>query len=453
MLTILWAIVAFIIAISLLIAFHEFGHFIVARALGVKVIRFSIGFGKAIWSRTSSKGTQYRIAVLPFGGYVKMVDEREGEVQEADLPYAFNRQPVWSRMLIVLAGPFFNFIFAVFAYWLMFVIGTQAIAPVVGPVLPNTPIATIGLQRGDEIIAVNKTKTPNLQALNLALIKHIGDDEPVDLQVKERQGNKIKSFSLDLSQLNLSGKHPNLFKSIGFNPYFPSRPAIIAKVANNSVAAKAGIKAGDKILKVAGVKVNNWIELAKAISQFPNKSIALEIKRGDELLNIHLTPKAIKGPDGKTYARLGIQSKMLEIPADLLRTDKYGPMAAILPALTKTGSMSVLTLTMLYKMIVGDISVRAISGPVGIAQGAGMSAQMGFSYYLAFLALVSISLGIINLLPIPILDGGHFLYFVIEAIRGKPLSEKAQEFGLRLGLMLLLALMIFAISNDISRFF
>lgn len=453
MLSVLWSLVAFIIAIGLLVSFHEYGHFIVARKLGIKVLKFSIGFGKALWSRKGKSGTEYVVAAIPLGGYVKMLDETEQEVSPEELPFTFNRKPVWVRALVVLAGPVFNFIFAIFAYWLMFVIGITHMAPILDNLPSQSIAAQAGLQRGDEIVAIGKDKTRSWHEVNLALFPHYGEKGSIKIRVLRGATKEPVQLNLNLTNWKLNLKKPSILKSLGFTPYLPSIPPLVAHVTPGGAAAKAGIKPGDTIIGIDGKKVHHWRELANAVKQFGGKTTTITVSRNQKKKQLLITPRLTHSLTGKPRVLIGIRSKPIKIPPTLKRTTQYSLMGAWIPAFQKTGHMIILTGKMLYKMIRGQISVRALSGPVGIAEGAGHSAQLGISYYLAFLGLISISLGVINLLPIPVLDGGHLLFYLIEAIRRKPLAIETQAKAIQTGLFLLLALMFIAILNDILRLF
>lgn len=450
---VLWAAFGFIVAIGILVTFHEFGHFWVARRLGVKVVRFSVGFGKTLWSHTSKKGTEYVLALIPLGGYVKMLDETEGRVQPKDLPHAFNRQSIWRRMLIVLAGPAFNFIFAIFAYWLIFSIGTTMVAPILGDLQPQSIAAKAGLQRGDELLSVDGHTVHDWRDVNFALVSKLGENNSVFITYKPMNTLSTKTVELDLSDWKVNEKQPDPLGALGFTPYYPLVAAVVSKVVPNSPAAKAGIKPQDTILTIANQPVKNWEQMSSILNQYINKTIPVSVLRSGKTVKLSLKPEAIKNADGLLIARMGIESGILHWPKSSLRTIRYPFFQAGVEAVKSTIYITGLTFKMLYKMVVGQISVRSISGPIGIAQGAGISAKLGFTVYLSFLALISISLAVINLLPVPILDGGHFLYYVIELIRGKPLSQDAQMIGLRIGLVLLLGLMLLAILNDVSRLF
>jgi regulator of sigma E protease len=454
MINFLWAVIAFILAIAVLVSFHEYGHLWVARRLGIKILRFSIGFGKSIWSRTSKKtGTEYCIAMIPLGGYVKMLDESEGNVAEHDLPYAYNRKPVWVRMLVVLAGPAFNFIFAIFAYWLVFSIGATVVAPVVGATQSQSIAAQAGIGYGDELISVNENAVRDWYQVNLALISKLGEKGKVNITYKPLNSNTLKKTQLDLENWKVDSGQPDILRSLGFSPFYPKISTEIFQVSVGGAAARAGIKPNDKIMSIAGTIVSEWSEMTPILDKHINQLIPIEVLRDGKIIKLNITPIGVKQADGFLKGQIGIRSAPVKWSEKYLRHISYPMPEALWQAAMKTWHMISLTFHMLYKMVIGQISMKSISGPVGIAQGAGYSAQLGFNFYLSFLALISISLGVINLLPIPMLDGGHFLYYLIEIVRGKPLTQRAQVLGFKLGLIFVVMLMAVAITNDISRLF
>ncbi len=453
MMQVMWSLIGFIIAIGILVTFHEFGHFWVARLLGVKVLRFSVGFGKALWKRVDKKGTEYVIAMIPLGGYVKMLDENEGEVAADNLPFAFNRKPVWARMLIVLAGPAFNFIFAIFAYWLFYSIGTMVIMPIVGEVQAQSIVANAGLQNGDVILKVDNIPVHDWNDINFALIPNLGEKGKLLITYKPLNGSASKTATLNLANWKVNQSAPDLLGSLGFTPYYPTVPAVVAKVFPETPAAKAGLKENDTIIKLADIPIKNWEQMTTVLNANINKTVPIEVLRKSKKIIFSLIPAAKKGSDGLLQAKIGIQSVSVAWPKSMIHKVRYSFFSAGAHAINSTWQMTRLTFQMLYKMIIGQVSIRSISGPIGIAKIAGYSAQQGFNVYLSFLALISISLGVINILPIPMLDGGHFLYFIIEAIRGKPLSINSQMVGIRIGLIFLFGLMILALFNDVSRLF
>ncbi|MCW8824902.1 MAG: sigma E protease regulator RseP [Gammaproteobacteria bacterium] len=452
MLDTLLTIISFIVVLSLLIAVHEYGHFWVARKCGVKVIRFSIGFGQALWKRKGKVDeTEYVIAAIPLGGYVKMLDEREGEVDEADLERTFNRQPLHKRFAIVSAGPIANLLFAVFAYWLMFINGVPGLKPFVGEVLPETPAAVAGLNSGDEIISVDGQETPTWQAVIEAVLPRaiLGEQVPIQLQREQQSIDQV----LDFTTLNADNIKPeNLSKSTGLQPFRPKIKPVLDQVVAGSAAERAGLLHGDQIIALDGVAVDNWQEFVESIQKSGGKEITVELLRDGGALSVKVTPTATMDKEGESYGKIGVS---LLVDSELLSKYQavwqFGPLEAVGEAIEKSWQIGSLTLKMIGEMIVGRASVDNLSGPISIARYAKTSADAGLSQLLGFIAVISISLGVLNLLPIPVLDGGHLFFYIIEWIKGGPLPEKVEIFGQQVGMALLLLLMSVAIYNDLVR--
>ena len=446
-----YSILSFVIALGILIAFHEFGHFWVARRLGVKVLRFSIGFGKPLWStKRGPDQTEYSLSALPLGGYVKMLDEREGEVAQEELHRAFNRQPLGTRFAIVAAGPVFNFLLAAALYWAIFVAGIPGLKAIVGDVAPDSRAAQAGLQTGDHIVAVNGKDTKTLEAFRLALLNGVLDAEHLRLRVEGGDGS-LREVDLDLTGIDADEVQNGVLQQVGLSPQRPKIDPIIGRLESGGAAADVGLQVGDRIVALNGEAVDDWMTLAKRVREHPGESISLTVMRDGERRQFQLTPARVKTEAGE-IGRIGAAPQVPEnLPERYLAEEKYSVFGAVPAALGKTWDMSKLTLEMLWKMLVGQASLENISGPISIAQFAGQSAQVGLVPFLSFLAIVSISLGVLNLLPVPVLDGGHLMYYVIEFVKGSPLSEQAQMAGQKVGLALLLSLMLLAFYNDISR--
>lgn len=451
---ILVSIGSFILVIGILVTFHEYGHFWVARMLGVKVTRFSVGFGKPVFSwRGKRDDTEYVIAQIPLGGYVKMIDERDGPVDEADLPYAFNRKPLATRMAVVVAGPLFNFILAVFAYWAVFIIGVEGIKPVVGEIQASTRAEQAALRSGDQIVSINDVKTVNWDSIGLELIEGVLDqaDQVTVTVIDENQQEQtrylnLKGLSADLSK-------GNIISNIGIHPRLPVWSAIIDSVIEGEPAALAGLRSGDKVIAVNEQDIKDWRDWVRYLRKRPGEQVQVSILRDGEYLQLSLVV-GNKLDDSVSYGYIGAIAKAPEgIPPELRSVLQYSPLMAIGPALKKTAQLSLLTLRMLGKMLVGEVSVKNISGPITIAQYAGQSASIGLVQFLAFIAIVSVSLGVLNLLPIPVLDGGHLMYYLVELFKGSPVSEKTQLLGQQIGLVILAMLMMLAVYNDVMRLF
>ncbi|QLO83144.1 MULTISPECIES: sigma E protease regulator RseP [unclassified Citrobacter] len=449
MLSILWNLAAFIVALGVLITVHEFGHFWVARRCGVRVERFSIGFGKALWRRTDKSGTEYVIALIPLGGYVKMLDERAEPVAPELRHYAFNNKTVGQRAAIIAAGPIANFLFAIFAYWLVFIIGVPGVRPVVGEITPNSIAAQAQIQPGTELKAVDGIETPDWDAVRLQLVSKIGD-EHTTLSVAQFGSNQRQDKTLDLRHWAFEPDKEDPVSSLGIRPRGPQIESVLSEVQVNSAASKAGLQAGDRIVKVNGQPLTQWMTFVTLVRDNPDKPLALDIERQGSSLSLTLTPDS-KQVNGKAEGFAGVVPKVIPLPEEYKTVRQYGPFSAILEASDKTWQLMKLTVSMLGKLITGDVKLNNLSGPISIAQGAGMSAEFGVIYYLMFLALISVNLGIINLFPLPVLDGGHLLFLAIEKLKGGPVSERVQDFSYRIGSILLVLLMGLALFNDFSR--
>lgn len=444
---VMWSTGGFIVMVAVLVTFHEFGHFWVARRLGVKVLRFSVGFGRALWRRVGRDGTEYVIAAIPLGGYVKMLDEREGAVDAADLSSAFNRQSVAKRSAIVAAGPAFNFILAVVAYWAVWVIGMPDLKPVIAAPVAHSVAAQAGLRAHDTVVQIDDKPIRTWSTLRTALLAHTLNDPEMHLQIRD-PGGALRNVNLDLSKVRVDPKY--LFSDIGLNPYQPPIPPVLKEVLPDGPAAAAGFKPGDHLLSYDGTPLSSWQQWVRYLQAHPGTVVEVEVQRDGRPLNLNLAVGSVKR-GGKTIGHIGAG---VEVPAglwhDLEVDQRLGVFAAVPAALHQTWQMSTLTLELGYRIITGDISLRNIGGPIRTAEAAGYSAQMGFVAFLSFLAFVSINLGIVNLLPVPVLDGGHLLYCGLEVIRGSPLPERVQAVGQQVGLTLLALLIGVVFYNDIA---
>jgi regulator of sigma E protease len=446
-------LLAFIVAISLLVAIHEYGHFWVARRLGFKVLRFSIGFGRPLlrWRSKDADAVEYWISSIPLGGYVKMLDEREGEVPAADLDRAFNRRPVSARIAVLFAGPLANFLFAIVAFWLLYQLGVASIRPYVEEVVPGTVASSAGLRADDVIETVGRSPTPTIEQAQLAIVEELLGDGIIELGVVDA-GGRQREISLDVRGRVSELTAPDaLFDGLGI-VVGPRLPAVFGTIEPDTPASAAGLRVGDRVVAVDGQAVPDWDEFAAYVAARPGQSIALSIERGGQSLAIAAVP-ATTEEDGRARGRLGVGAAPYPPElAERLRTERrYGPIESIRVATVETWDMSVLTVRFLGRMLTGDVSLRNASGPVMIAVYAGDYIQAGLSRFLSFLAVISISLGIMNLLPVPILDGGQIVMSLVEGIRGSPLPERAAVLGQQIGLAMLVALMGFVFYNDITR--
>ena len=444
-------VVAFIVALGVLIVFHELGHYLVARLFRVKVLRFSIGFGRALWiSRRGPDRTEWVIAALPLGGYVKMLDEREGPVAPEEAHRAFNRQNVWRRIAIVAAGPVANFLLAIAFYWMLFVGGVLEAKPIVGAPEPGTAAAAAGLQRGETILKINGDAMASWQQVRWRILQLAVEKEPAELEVIDAKQH-LSLRTLDLSSFDLEGFEGDPLARVGLKLDWPDSEPVVGRVESGSVAVRAGLRAGDRIESADGREMHVWQDVVKAVRSRPGETLRLVVDRDGAQVEIVLQPAVIR-ENGERFGRIGALERVdPQARKDRVTTVRYGPVDALGKALGRTWETSVFSLKMLGKMVVGQVSWKNLSGPVTIADYAGQSAQMGIGAYIAFLALISISLGVLNLLPIPLLDGGHLLYYVVEIFKGSPVSERVMELGQRVGLTLLLFLMAFAIYNDFNR--
>lgn len=446
----LQTILAFIVTIGILVTIHEYGHFWVARRCGVKVLRFSIGFGKPLYSWYDRQGTEYAIAAIPLGGYVKMLDEREGEVPEALLPQAFNRKPVSQRIAIVAAGPLVNLVFAVFAYWLMFVSGISAVAPVVGQVDPQSLAAQAGMQSEEEIVAIDNKPVQTWEDVSLGLAARIGEKGEILLRTETLDAGMPRQYRINIDQWQFDEQRGPL-ASLGLQPYRPAIAANIGQVVPEGRAEAAGLQVGDRVVAVNEQPVSDWGELVQIIQANPEQPLTFTLEREGSARDVRITPAARNADDGTRQGYIGAGVEAVEWPAEMRREISYGMLGAIPAAIDKSLQMMGLTLDAIGKMLQGAISVKNLSGPITIAKVAGASAESGLESFLNFLAYLSISLGILNLLPIPMLDGGHLMFYFAEAIRGRPVSESVQVIGLKIGMAVLMTLMLLAVYNDLAR--
>ncbi|MFZ5722576.1 MAG: RIP metalloprotease RseP [Pseudomonadota bacterium] len=463
----LYAVLAFAVLLGVVITVHEWGHFFVARRCGVKVLRFSIGFGPALWSRIGRDGTEYVVAAVPLGGYVKMLDEREGEVAPEELPRAFNRKPVAQRFAIVAAGPLVNLVLAVFVYWLLFVAGEIRLAPVIGSVERGSPAAVAGLEAGDEILAVDGHRIRSWDDLPLRVVARVGDTGSVRFDVQRGAAAVEQQIAVPINAFLRGRESENPLSALGLRPWMPPYEVEIGDVlptveidgvSQPGPGHVAGLRKGDRLLRVDGREIRGAPAWVDAVRSAPGRALAVEVARGGDVLTITLVP-AVRLVDGRAtgYAGVGSGGKVTlrfpeDWPEEYRREVRFGPLQAIAEAVRNTWERSELTVVMIGKMISGALSTDSIGGPLTIAHGASVTMSIGPAAFLDFLALVSITIGILNLLPVPVLDGGHLLFYAVEAVRGRPLSERVQIAATQVGLFMLLALMALALFNDYTRY-
>lgn len=447
----LHTVASLIVTLGILVTIHEWGHFWVARRCGVKVLRFSVGFGKALWSRRGKDGTEYVVAAIPLGGYVKMLDEREGEVPEALKSQAFNRKSVYQRFAIVAAGPLVNLIFAVIAYWAMFLSGVSTVAPIIGGVDSASIAARAGVPVSAEIVSIDGRDTRSWQEVNLALAAHVGESKQLDLGVKTSASAEPRNYVLSLENWHVDLENESPLAAVGISPYRPVVKPQFARVVDGGSASLAGIRAGDLVVAVDGQPVQEWAAFVEIIKASAGKPLSFLVLRDGRELDIVVTPASHRRDDGVTVGLIGAEVQLPEWPQEMQRELRYGPVDAVAEAVGKTWSMITLTLDSIWKMIEGVISVKNLSGPITIAKVAGASAASGLEDFISFLAYLSISLGVLNLLPIPVLDGGHLVYYLVEMVTGKPVSERVQVMGFKIGAAILFSLMSLALINDFMR--
>lgn len=445
-------IAAFLTAIALLVTVHELGHYIAAKVCGVQVLKFSLGFGKALVRyRFLPGGTEWILSAIPFGGYVKMLDEREGLVASSDAHRAFNRQSVWRRVLIVAAGPVANFLFAILVYWVLFLQGVPEAKPVLDSPIVGSISATVDIRRGDRVTQVDGRIVETWQDLRWQLVQAAVEKRSVRLEIV-RQGAGLTWIDLDWSQADIGDQERDPVSAIGLRLYRPEIPPIVGGVTDGSVAKMSGLTTGDRIIAVDDVVIDSWTGFVDSIRTKPDQLVVIDVDRQGKRLRLSLTPESVTLPGGRIRAgRIGAYAKAPQDAGGLTTLVRRGPLESMQAAVDRTYDTARFSLKMMGKMLLGEISPKNISGPISIADYAGQSAQMGIAPFLAFLALVSISLGVLNLLPVPLLDGGHLLYYMFEILVGRPLTEGAMELGQRVGMVFLLLLMAFAFYNDISR--
>jgi regulator of sigma E protease len=449
-----WYLGAFLLALGILVVVHELGHYFAARACGVKVLRFSVGFGHPFWSRRfGDDQTEWALAAFPLGGYVKMLDEREGPVAEHELARSFNRQPVRRRAFIVAAGPIANLLLAIVLYWILFLHGVEELRPRLAAPPAGTVAAMAGVAAGSEVRAVNGVFIQTWQELRWEVLRQALDRQAIELTFGSESavGSPASVVRLELGDLSLADMEKDPLRPLGLLLYRPKLPPVIGEVSPGSAAADAGLMDGDWVRLINGQSVTDWSAVAITARESPGLVLLFQIDRGGQLLSVEVIPRAVD-ENGSRIGRLGVRAKIpKDADAERFVEVQYGVFSGLGKAITQTWDTSIFSLRMMGRMLIGELSWKNLSGPVTIADYAGQSAHMGGTHYVRFLALISISLGVLNLLPIPVLDGGHLLYYLVEVIRGGPLSERVMEYGQQIGFLILGLLMAFAFYNDIHR--
>ncbi|NVK22763.1 MAG: RIP metalloprotease RseP [Kangiellaceae bacterium] len=438
-----YSIFGLLVLLGILVTFHEWGHYWVAKKLGVKAKRFSVGFGKPIWSRFNKEGTEFAIAPIPLGGYVKFVDEQEGDVAPEDLHYAFNRQPVWKRILIVLAGPMANFLLAIIVYAAVYMMGIAVPKPFISDVKEGSVAAQAGFPANSEVLSVDGVTVKSFEDLVFSLVDHIGDDKIIGVQVKPI-GQPQKAVLIDVSKWQ-EPEEGDAFTSLGLEFGRMDGEPSIGVVTQDSAAQRSGLQANDRIVRLNGKAINLWSEFTQVIVDNPNKPINALIERNGLQFPLTITPESSKRGE-QEIGYLGVSPVFIGY-----NVIDYGLFEAISKGTEQTWLMIERITSFLGKLITGKLSIKNLGGPVGIAQGAGQTVQAGMVAFLLYLAMISVNLGFANLLPIPMLDGGHLMYYLAELVRGKPVSEKIMELGMRVGIILVLTMMAIALFNDINR--
>ncbi|MBK5510586.1 MULTISPECIES: sigma E protease regulator RseP [unclassified Pseudomonas] len=446
----LYMIVGTLVALGVLVTFHEFGHFWVARRCGVKVLRFSVGFGMPLLRWHDKQGTEFVLAAIPLGGYVKMLDEREGEVPADQLDQSFNRKSVRQRIAIVAAGPIANFLLAMVFFWVLAMLGSEQVRPIIGAVESGSIAAKAGLSPNQEIVAIDGEPTTGWAAVNLQLVRRLGESGALQLLVREQGSTTDSPRELMLDHWLKGADEPDPIRSLGIRPWRPALPPILAELDSKGPAQAAGLKTGDRLLTLDGQSLNDWQQVVDTVRMHPDTKIMLRVERDGAQIDVPVT-LAARGESKAPTGYLGAGVKAVDWPPEMIREVSYGPLAAIGEGARRTWTMSVLTLDSLKKMLFGELSVKNLSGPITIAKVAGASAQSGVADFLNFLAYLSISLGVLNLLPIPVLDGGHLLFYLIEWVRGRPLSDRVQGWGIQIGISLVVGVMLLALVNDLGR--
>ncbi|WP_374259631.1 RIP metalloprotease RseP [Zoogloea sp.] len=444
-------VLPFLLALGILIVVHEFGHYLVARLCGVKVLRFSLGFGKPLWVRRfGTDQTEWALSAFPLGGYVKMLDEREAPVAANEQHRAFNRQTVWRRIAIVVAGPLANFVLAIGLYWGLYSTGVEELRPRLAEPVAESQGAHAGFQAGELVRSIDGRPVETWQDFRWRLLNDALEHRTVTVETINAR-DEIVFRTLDLAAVDVDQAQNDVAAQVGLQLFRPKLPAVLGQLAPDGAAQAAGLASGDRIVRIGARQIDSWSDLVATVRDAAGQRLEVEALRGDRVIVVHLVPKAVE-ERGQQIGRIGVAMANADAQRDLMFvTVRYGVLDALAKGAAQTWDTAAMSLSVLGRMIVGEVSVKNLSGPVTIADFAGQSARMGWAHYVKFLALISISLGVLNLLPVPVLDGGHLLYYVIEIIKGGPVSERIMEIGQQIGMALLAALMAFAFYNDINR--
>ncbi len=446
------AILGSIAAIFGIIILHELGHFVVARMCGIKILKFSIGFGKALWRRTSKRGTEYIFAILPLGGYVKMLGEGDEVTTPEDAHRAFNQKPLLSRMIVVVAGPLTNLAIAVIAFWGVYLMGVSHARPIIGTVIPNSIAAESGIKPRDELVRIDGVNTPNWQRVVMAVIMRMGDRNPMTVTVKPVDSSRLVDHTLNLSTWMVDKRNPDFFQSLGFFPYRPKVPPVVSAVAKDSPAEKAGLMPGDRVVSIDGQSVADWVDIVSKVERMPSKTLIFNVLRNNKQKRIPVAVGVMK-QNSQAVGYIGVISSPPSWPKSFVRQENFSFFGAWIPAVEQTWTLIRFNFVVMIKMIEGKISVHTLGGPITVFQAAGKATQAGLQVYLGFIGFISLTIGFINLLPIPGLDGGHLLFQVIEGIFRRPVPERIQMIGLSIGMVFLIFLMVQATINDVIRLF